>query len=128
MLLHTGTHDGYFLPFRSSSRSGCSLQKLGCQPDLPPRSALPGLRHPTTIQPHAGASPPLVLTTLFCPPHPTASILLWQSSTYLFFKVQDKYSLNTRVCMAESLRCSPETITTLLIVAQYKIKSLKISK
>ena len=28
------------------------------------------------------------------------------------------------VCMAESLRCSPETITTLSI-PQYKIKSLK---
>ena len=27
-------------------------------------------------------------------------------------------------CVAESLRCSPETITTLLTVPQYKIKSV----
>ena len=34
--------------------------------------------------------------------------------------------MDTCICMAESLCCSPETITTLLIgILQYKIKSLK---
>ena len=34
--------------------------------------------------------------------------------------------MDTCICMAESLCCSPKTITTLLIgILQYKIKSLK---
>ena len=35
--------------------------------------------------------------------------------------------MDTCICMAESLRCSPETIT-LLAIPQYKIKGLKNKK